>query len=232
MKEKNQTENLIKRIGRVLKDYTRRTFLFSSLSFLSTIAFTAYNLFLGIVYHSSWNFGIAIYYALLVSVRAYTLFSERNLYHKKKAEEYKENARKKLFFVQSVFLFLIDFALVVPISLMVLQRKEIHYTAVPAIATAAYTTYKIIVSTKNFIKAKKQPSLSVQILRNINFVDGLVSVLTLQYTMIMTFGSGVEGQMKALYASTSFVIWALLIAISLATLIKSVRLRKTAVLKK
>lgn len=64
-----------------------------------------------------------------------------------------------------------------------------------AITIAAYTTYKIIMSAINFSKAKKNGNLSVKMLRNVNLVDALVSVLSLQYALVMTFGGGIEGDM-------------------------------------
>ncbi len=165
-------------------------------------------------------------YALLLCIRAYVIFSERAFYKKKLPYDQKEAARKRLFLVQSAFLFAIDLALIAPITLMVQQKKVIQYTTIPAIATAAYTTYKIIISTKNIIKTRKGRHLSVRILKTVNFVDALVSVLTLQYTLIITFGGGMDSDTFALCAVSSFGIWSLLIALSTVSLLQAVKMRK------
>lgn len=228
MKQKERDEkNFTNRVRTVLSDYVFRTFISSTLSFFVTIAFAGYNIFLGVSYQSAWNIGIAIYYALLVCIRACILFSEKRFHKKYLTDEQKEPARKNLFLMQSIFLFIIDLALIAPISLMVMQEKEIHFTAIPAIATAAYTTYKIILSTRSIIKTRKQKNLSVRILKNISFVDALVSVLSLQYTLIMTFGNGIEGEMLTLCATTSFAIWTLLIVVSLLSLFKAIKLKQS-----
>ncbi len=63
-----------------------------------------------------------------------------------------------------------------------MQQKDINYSEIPALTIAAYTTYKITAASINIVKTRKGKHLSVKILRNVNFVDALVSVLSLQYT--------------------------------------------------
>lgn len=216
----------IRLLKRIKNDYVFRAFIFSALSFFITMLFTAYNVFLCIAYKAVWNIGIAVYYALLLSIRAYVIFSERKFYKEHLTDEQKENKQKKLFLVQSIFLFIIDFALIAPIALMVLQKKTVNYSTIPAITVAAYTTYKIVISTRNIIKTRNVPHLSLKILRTVNFIDALVSVLTLQYTLIITFGGGMNKDMFILCAVSSFAIWTLLILLSLKSLLQSVKLKK------
>lgn len=227
MKRKERVGQLGKRIRTAFGDRVFRTFLSSTLSFFVTAAFAGYHLFLGIAYRTAWNFCIAVYYALLTAIRAYILFSEKKLRKSEFTLERKDLARRKLYLVQSVFLFAIDLALIAPISLMVMQKKLVDYSTIPAITMATYTTYKIIISARSYLGNKKQRHLSVQMLKIISFVDALVSVLTLQYTLIMTFGNGIEGDMLTLCAVSSFAIWGLLIAVSVHTLVKAVRLRRS-----
>lgn len=76
MKKKEREEN--KFIERMKSDYTFRTFVFSALSFLATVAFAAYNVFLAVVYQSPFNLGTSVYYALLICVRSYVILAEQN----------------------------------------------------------------------------------------------------------------------------------------------------------
>lgn len=216
----------LKVIKRFKNDYVFRAFILSALSFFITTLFAGYNIFLGIAYKTVWNISIAIYYALLLSIRAYVILSERKFYKRQLTAEQKESERKKLFLVQSLFLFIIDFALIAPVSLMVLQKKAVNYSAIPAITAAAYTTYKIVMSTINIVKTRKESHLSIKILRTVNFIDALVSVLTLQYTLIITFGGGMDNDMFILCAVSSFAIWALLIALSLKSLVQSIKMKR------
>lgn len=211
-------------LKRIKNDYVFRTFIFSALSFFVTLAFSVYNTFLGIAHKSVWNIGIAIYYALLLCIRAYIIFSERKLYKKNLTDEQKEKKRKKLFFVQSILLLIVDFALIAPISLMVLQKRTINFSEIPAIAMAGYTSFKIFISTRNIIKTRYEINLGIKMLRNINFIDALVSILSLQYTLIMTFGGGSDEDMFTLCAVSSFFIYVLLFVLSLKTFLSSVKI--------
>ena len=223
MKRKGRVEN--KFLKRMKNDYTFRTFVFSSLSCFVTVAFAGYNAILAISYRSAWNTGIAVYYTLLSCIRIYDIFSESKFYKKGLDEQRKGMQRKKRFLVQSILLFIIDFILIAPVAMMVMQQKEIHYTAIPAIAIAAYTTYKVTMSAKHFIKARKSNHLSIKMLRNINFVDALVSVLSLQYTLIMTFdGGSIKKDMHTLCAISSLIIWGWIIVISVFTLSRAIKL--------
>ncbi len=165
-------------LKRIKNDYVFRTFIFSALSFFVTLVFTIYNTFLGVAYKSVWNIGIALYYALLLCIRAYIIFSERKFYKNNLTDEQKDRKRKIIFFVQSILLLIIDFALIAPISLMVLQKRAIKFSQIPAIAMAGYTSFKIFVSTRNIFKTKFEMNLSIKMLRNINFIDALVSILS------------------------------------------------------
>lgn len=225
MSEKRKSGN--KFIVRMINDYIYRTFTLSVLSLFVTIAFTVYNAFLAIVYRASWNLSIAVYYALLLCIRACVIFVEFKFYKSNFSDTQKESGRKKLFLTQSVLLLVIDIALIAPITIMALEQKAVNYSAIPAITMAAYTVYKIVSATRNYIKTRRQNHLSVKILRNVNFIDALASILSLQYTLIMTFGGGSIGEMRTLCAVSSFAIWALIIVISVLNLIRAVQIRKS-----
>ena len=210
-------------INRLKSDYTFRTFVTTLLSLIATLAFVAYNAYCGAAYKSSWNISIAIYYVLLVLIRACTMLAERKIYKSDKSDEQKEEERRKLFLAQSIMLLLIDAALLTPISIMVLRQKSVEFTMIPAIAVAAYTFYKVIMATYNFVKTRRMQNLSVTMLRNINFVDALVSVLTLQYMMIMTFNGANDSDMIYVCAVSSIVIWLFLVAISILSVIKAAK---------
>lgn len=224
-KEKTRTEKHSAKLFAAFGDKVKRFFVSSVLSLLTTALFAGYNLFLWIVGGAAWNIGIAVYYLLLAAIRAHVLLSERK-FRRSESEAEREAARSKLFLVHSVLLFLLDLALIAPISLMVMQKKAVSYSQIPAIATAAYTTYKIAISTRNFIKDRKARHLSVKTLRTLNFVDALVSLLSLQYVLVMTFGEGVTDKMLTLCATTSFAVWALLLAVSALSLWRAIAERR------
>lgn len=213
-------------IERLRTDYEFRTFAASILSFCFTLGFACYNTFLGAVYKAGWNIGIAVYYFLLLAFKVFIYVTEYRFYKAGFAQEQKEERRKRLAIVQSVLLVVIDLALIAPITLMIGQKREINYSEIPAIATAAYTVYKIIAAGIHSSKTSKSENSSVKILRRLHFKDALVSVLSLQYVLTMTFGEGANGSMARLCMITSGAIWLFLLALSIGSFVRAIKLRR------
>lgn len=212
-------------IIRMKEDYIYRSFFFLIISSFITLGFTIYNIYLAVTYKFVWNIGISVYYALLLCIRAYIIFSEYKL-NKDEFKKKREYKRKNIFLIQSILLLIIDLALIAPITLMVLQKKEIHYSNIHAITIATYTCYKIVQSTRNYVKTRKLNNLSIRTIRCVNFIDSLVSVLSLQYTLIMTFSDESTTDMLRLGATSSFVIWIFIVLISILNLINAIKIKK------
>ena len=207
-------------------DFGYRTTVSSVLALCVSVPHSVFNIFLGEVYGTAWNWGIAVYYVSLSLIRAYVGGNE--IYFAKNAfeEEERERRRKRIFSVQSAALLVLGFALVAPIALMVLQKRYVNYSEITAIAIAAYTVYKVTLSAVNLKKTRRNFHLGIKILKDVNFIDALVSVLTLQYTLVMTFGGGIEGNMFTLCAFTCGAVWAIIAAFSVYTFISAVKLNK------
>ena len=73
-------------------------------------------------------------------------------------------------------------------------------------AVAAYTFYKIIMSTIQVLKVGKRKSPLLTITRRIGYIDACVSILTLQTAMFASFASGQEDFMLLMNAATGAVV--------------------------
>ena len=207
-------------------EYEFRTYVFAAISICISLIFAVFNTVLAFLYNAAWNFGIAIYYYLLVIEKAVVRACEVKWHKADLDESDKENKRKTLYFIQSIVLIVLDLALVTPISLMVLQRKTVSYDMIAAIGIAAFTTYKIVMAVRGFIKTRKSYTLGVRILKNLNLIEALVSVLSLQYTLIMANAGSVDGDLFILCAITSFAIWVFVVIISIVSLVNSIIILK------
>ena len=118
---------------------------------------------------------------------------------------------------------ILNISLIVPISIMVRQQRPVSLTLIPAIVMAAYTTYKVIMASVNLGKRKVSSDSLVWLLRTISFIDALVSVLTLQNTLIMVESSGENPGMLPLTAVTSAVVWVAVLVMSLSAIVKGIR---------
>lgn len=203
------------------KDYTFKTITSSLLAFSVTVLFALYNGVLGIRLLSIWHGSICVFYLLLVAIRGMILLPERNTGTKR--ENKKEYCRQRIFIISSVILAVLNLSLILPISLMVTFKKPVNMGLIPAIAVATYTTYKITMASIHIRKQKRSNHCNVLVteLRTINFIDALVSVLTLQNTLIMVVQKEAEtNDMLVLSAISSAVIYTFIIAATIRLLIK------------
>ena len=134
--------------------------------------------------------------------------------------------RRRVYLLCCAILLLLDLALVVPVSLMALQKTPVNMGLIPGIAMAAYTTWKVAAASVHLrLQARRsEGNMLISELRAISFIDALVSVLTLQNTLIMINRSDSDpGRMMVLTAVTSAVIYAAILLISVLLLIRGLR---------
>lgn len=180
-------------------DFEFRTIANSSLSSVITVLFALYNSVLGIRYRIIWNGYISIYYFLLTILRGFIFYG---------AIKYGESDvknRNMVHLVSSLILIVLNVSLVVPITLMVLNRKSVSMTMIPAISMAAYTTYKVVMASVNMKRARHTKDILVKLLRNINFIDAVISILTIQNTLLVVKASADRQDMMVLAAISSAV---------------------------
>lgn len=213
---------MVKEIYLLLKrNYSTRVLITSLISLVVVLLFAAYNGALGIINNSIWNGSICIYYLLLLIIREIILnFKIRNK---------DNNTEKPIFIVTSLLVLVLNLVLIIPISLMIMNRREVlNNEIIPAIIMTAYTTYKITIATINYQKTRKCNELLIKELRTINFIDAFVSLLTLQNTLILLNGE-MSNEMMILSAISSGVVVFFMIVISIFLLIKGIRDNKVIV---
>ena len=193
-----------------------RTLFSSALSSVIGLLFIIFNGALGVIYSSLWHGTICIYYILLTAVRGIIVFCQRK-------EEYRHNVdavyfRTRVSKITHGLLLVVNVSLIVPIIIMVHGERKYEYGLIPAIAMAAYTTYRIVISIINLKKAKKQSNCLIREVRVINMIDTLVAILTLQNAMVIANG-GMDGGMKVFVSYTSTGIFALIVFMTVRSMI-------------
>lgn len=187
-------------------DYYFSTVFSSAISTLISIVFALYNGALGIVYQSWWHGLICVYYLLLATIRAILIGTRRK-------------NQKTIRMITYLLLLVMDVSLIGPIYVMVSGERSYTYGLIPAIAMAAYTTYRITISIVHFRKSRKKDNSLLFELRMINMTDALVAVLSLQNALIIANGGMNEG-MHTLTAWTSGGIYLVIVLITIMSFIK------------
>lgn len=204
-------------------DYDFKTVTAALGSLFVTALFALYNGFLGVYHASLWHGSVCVYYLVLVGLRTMIITARKNADQRAQSKR----AQTKVYVASAVLLLLLNLCLVVPVSLMAVQKKPVDMTLIPAIATAAYTTCKVIMASVNLKRRKRSSDRLVRLLLTIGFIDALVSVLTLQNTLIMVNMKNESSEMLTLSAITSAAIMLAVLALSFSAMMNGIKRRKT-----
>ncbi len=209
-------------ISSIVHNRTYRWYVVAIISFAFSIAFLVYNFVVGLLFNLVWNFSVTFYYLLLMTIKAVILYSENKW--KLNQKEQLQVKRLTLFKIENVFLLLIDFALIAPIVLLIRQQKQtVDIGMIPTIAVAAYTTYRIVLACVNYHRTKKTDNLALHGLKIISLKEAIVSIITLQNTMVVVFGDQTE--MLTLTTCTSIGMLLSMVIISVYQIIKVYKIK-------
>ena len=202
---------------RLLHRYRRdghfRAFIGTTGSLVASTAFALYNGIAGAVYRAPWNGSICVYYLLLAGIRGNLLASQHKLASLPRSQA--RRLEQRACANAAGALLILNLALIAPIALMVRMERPVNMGLIPAIATAAYATWKISLASIRYRRRSRSGSGFTAQLRVVGLVDALVSVLTLQNTLIMVKDGGGGRSMLTLAALSSAVIFVIIAIISL-----------------
>ncbi len=167
---------------RVISDWGFRTVISAGISFIFGVANALVNAVVGITSHSIWFGALAAYYILITFLRGGLIVGSRR---KVRGEALR---RAQNYMGAGCILLILNIALSSAIAQMIFDNRAFEYRDGLVFVLATYAFYKITMAIINAVKAQKYDDLTVQGIRNINLVDGAVSILALQTTLLNTFG--------------------------------------------
>lgn len=171
------------KVRRFLEDYSFRTILTTILGVAVNAVYAVYNGFIGVTMHSAWFITMAVYYGILMAMRYQALSAQRKITHTKDNRQIraKQNSVLKS---DGILLLVLNLALSGVILLTIAQDTAKRYSEIMVITIAAYTFCRIVIAIRNMIKVQKMNSPVLVAIRNIGVAHALVSMLTLQATML------------------------------------------------
>lgn len=212
--------------AKMLEEFSFKTMVFSVLSLALTVAFAVMNLVSAIKYRLIWYGALAGYYGALIIFRVGVIGAAKHSVrvHANSEADY-ERAGWRIYLGSGAILVLIEIAMAAAVTQMVLSKRPTESGQIMAIANAAYTFYKLTLSICNLFKARKHREPVTQALRNLNFADACMSVVSLTVLMLSVFGDDGMFYMKA---AVGFAACALTLALAAFMIIKSNKeLKKT-----
>ena len=178
-------------------------------SFAWNALYGIFQLWLGFYHHTFWFCSLGGYYICLAIMRFFLVRHTRKYApgEKMQAELMKYRACGIVFLVMNLSLALIIF-------FMVYWNRTFEHHMITAITMAAYTFTALTTAIVNVIKYKKYNSPVYSASKAISLAAALVSMLTLESTMLTAFGDGTmtATTQKWLLGATGGAISALIVA--------------------
>ena len=189
-------------------------------SFFWNIAYALFQLWLGFYHHTFWFYSLGAYYICLAVMRFLLLLRTRKYAPGEKMREELIKYRA----CGAVFL-LMNLALALIVFFMVYWNRTFEHHMITAIAMAAYTFTAFTMAIINVIKYKKYNSPVFSASKAISFAAALVSMLTLESTMLTTFGDGTMTavEQKWMLGATGGAISVLIIATAIYMIVQSTK---------
>ncbi len=153
--------------------------------FVWNAIYAVFQLCLGIYHHTFWYYSLAGYYFFLGIMR----FSLANFTRTHKPGEDMTAELKQYRNCGIVFL-LLNLALALIIFFMVYWNRTFHHHQITTIAMAAYTFFSFTMAIINIVRYRKIGSPVYSASKAISLAAACVSMLTLEATMLTTFGDG------------------------------------------
>lgn len=181
-------------------------------------AYAVFQLGLGFWHHTFWYYSLAGYYICLAVMR---FFLVRHTRRHKAGERQREELIK--YRSCGVLFLIMNLTLSVMIFFMVYWNRSFKHHEITTIAMAAYTFTTMMVSIFNVAKYRKFGSPVYSASKAISLAASWVSLLTLESTMLTTFG---DGKMtltvrRIMLGSSGGVISAFIIAMAVYMIIHS-----------
>ncbi|MBE6650657.1 MAG: hypothetical protein E7613_05020 [Ruminococcaceae bacterium] len=160
-----------------------------TLSLYGTLAWnTAYAVFqlgLGFWHHSFWFFSLAAYYISLAVMRFFLVRHTRRFVPGERMKEELIRYRR----CGSIFL-VMNLAFALMVFFMVYWNRTFHHHEITTIAMAAYTFGSLTMAIIGAVKYRRYNSPVYSASKGISLAAACVSMLTLESTMLTTFGDG------------------------------------------
>ena len=168
------------------------------MALIINVAFGIFQLGLGFYHGSFWYYSMFAYYVCLAIMRFFLLKHTR-VYH---PNEEGEMEIKRYLLCGWVLLFM-NLALAVIVFFMVYWNRTFEHHMITTIALAAYTFYSLTFAIINYIKFTKFNSPVYSATKTIGLISACVSMLTLEVTMLTTFGGEADPLFRTIIVSVT-----------------------------
>ena len=195
-----------------------RIILSATLAFAFNLLYAIYHCVLGILNLSFWFIAMCAFYGILAIMRFSAVLCERN--HQKSPDNDTELFVMKL---SGILLVILSIVLATVSYISLSQNIAAKHGEIIMITIATYTFYKITMAIVKAVKQHKNPSPLLKTIRNIGYAEVAASILTLQRSMLASFGSMSAGNIHFMNAVTGAAVCLFVLILGLSMIAKSMK---------
>ena len=202
---------------KLLEDSVFRTLLFTALNMGWNLVYGVFNGILGIVYSSGWFYTMFMYYIILGLIKLYVV----KIHQTADAKAFCRKAARVTGTGMLLFAVILSLIVMLTISGSVGNAHNI----VIMIAIATFTFASVIATVVNTVKAHRKRDMLTIILRNISCASAVGAVLSLERSMLATFGAGSAYFNAVMEGSTGLAAFLLMLFLSVRMFVYSARFK-------
>lgn len=177
-----------------------------------------FNGVIGIIYRSAWFITMCAYHLTLGGMRLAVVSLSAD----------KRGKRSEQSVMRRNGIAMLFLAIVISGSVAVSFHYQVSkaYPTSVMIAIAAYTFFMAALAIRNTILAHKERSLLMIAMRNISLAAATATMLTLQRSMIATFGSGAADFANVMNGATGMGAFLIVLSLGITMIVRSGRLKR------
>ena len=195
-----------------------RIILSATLAFAFNLLYAIYHCVLGILNLSFWFIAMCAFYGILAIMRFSAVLCERN--HQKSPDNDTELFVMKL---SGILLVILSIVLATVSYISLSQNIAAKHGEIIMITIATYTFYKITMAIVKAVKQHKNTSPLLKTIRNIGYAEVAASILTLQRSMLASFGTMSAGNIHFMNAVTGAAVCLFVLILGLSMITKSMK---------
>ena len=206
---------------RFIQEQRFRAVFSAAAGLLANIMYAIYHGALGVANQSLWFVTMFAYYMILSSMRFSAVLCEWK--RKSLASEDTEYFVAKLC---GGLLVLLSFILGGIVYISLSQNVAVKHHEIVMITIATYTFYKITAAVIRAIKQRKNTVPLLVVIRTIGYAEAVASLLTLQRSMLISFGSMDNEDIALLNSLTGISVCLFILLLGIFTILTSGKERK------
>lgn len=200
---------------RMASDLRYRIIVFAAASFALNLLYAFYHGAVGVCNQSLWFLTMCAFYTVLGTMRfAAVLCGLKSSFSDSDKTEY------FVMKLSGVLLILLSFILTGVIYISLSQNIAVKYDEIMMITIATYTFSKITMAAVNAVKQRKNPSGLLAVIRNIRYAEVAASVLTLQRSMLVSFGGMSEEKIHLMNMLTGAAVCLFVLILGISMIIR------------